>query len=218
MMELLFAITTISLVVAAGASVLAWQVISENRRRSAARVARLADVLVSAEPPEAPPVHVPGLLATAQHTAAPRRLVGVAVLALSVAVALALSWRPLDGRRRPAPADTAVSTAATRPTLELVSLTHERGTDGALELRGEVHNPANGTTLDDVTAVALLFDRQGTFVTSGRAPLVSRSVGANGDATFRISVPDAENIGRYRVSFRTADGIVPHTDRRNTTE
>jgi hypothetical protein len=86
---------------------------------------------------------------------------------------------------------------------------------GELDLRGEVHNPQNGTTLENVMAVALVFDQQGAFLASSRAPLQARSVAGGSDATFEIIVPDAARAGRYRVSFRSGDRIIPHTDRRD---
>jgi hypothetical protein len=111
------------------------------------------------------------------------------------------------GSRRAAP--------AVRPTrVELVALTHERGVSGALELHGTVRNPQNGSTLEGMTAVASFFDRQGAFVTSGRAPL-HETASHDRDATFSLTLPDAAAIVRYRMSFRTADGIVPHIDLRH---
>lgn len=104
------------------------------------------------------------------------------------------------------------------PTLELVSLVHERNAAGDLELRGEVHNPANGATLEDVTAVAMLFDGQGAYLASGRAALQARTLLHGTGATFAITIPDAAAAERYRVSFRSHDRIIPHTDRRGDRE
>ena len=40
---------------------------------------------------------------------------------------------------------------------------------------------------------------------------------ANGDESpFQVTIPDIREVGRYRVSFRTASGLVPHVDRRAT--
>jgi hypothetical protein len=218
MIETLFAITAVSLVVAATTSVVAWRSISENRRRSDARVAQLSGVLRSAEPADSEPVDAPWLLESATaggHTRRPLLLplfLGGVIAALAI---IAVAMRPDSADLQPPVQDT--SSVPTPPaSLELVSLTHERGPAGELELKGAVHNPQDGATLDDVTAVALLFDRQGTFVTSSRAPLEARSIAHGADATFFIRVPDADAVGRYRVSFRTSDRIVPHTDRRGT--
>ena len=57
--------------------------------------------------------------------------------------------------------------------------------------------------------------KQGAFVTSSRAPLEARGIASGSDATFRIRVPHADHVGRYRVSFRMDDHIIPHADRRD---
>jgi hypothetical protein len=77
-----------------------------------------------------------------------------------------------------------------------------------------VHAPANGATLEDVTSVAMLFDRQGAYLASGRAPLDARNATPGSNATFAITIPDAAGAARYRISFRSRDRIIPHTDRR----
>ena len=38
--------------------------------------------------------------------------------------------------------------------------------------------------------------------------------GPGGESRFVVSVPSAADVGRYRVSFRTDDRVVPHVDRR----
>jgi hypothetical protein len=219
MIYILFTITAISLVVATVTSVAAWRMAGENRRRSNARVARLADVLHTAEVPDSIPVAAPHLLESAVlGSGAGRSPILAAAVGLALVIGFAATWVVTRAASAPTSAANAAAeqTAARQPaSLELVSLTHERVESGGLELHGEVHNPQNGTTLDDVTAVALLFDTQGAFLTSSRAPLETRTLVHGGNATFFISVPDAANVGRYRVSFRTNDGIIPHTDRRD---
>jgi hypothetical protein len=220
MIELLFVITAVSLVGGLAAAAIAWRTVQENRRRSEARIARLADVIHAAEPGESAPVPTAHLL---ENVAAPpdsrRRGVLGAVAATAVLVAIGLT--SLTGRSAPDRSAAAAarseqsSSANTQPgMLELVSLVHERAPGGALELHGEVHNPENGTTLEDVTAVAMLFDGQGAYLASGRAPLETRTLEHGGDATFAITVPDASAAARYRVSFRTHERVIPHTDRR----
>jgi hypothetical protein len=226
MIEFLFAVTGISLMIAAVASVVAWRTVRENRRRSAARIARLADVLRSAEPAESAPVTVAHLLDASRSSAytggTPLLLGVVTTLVLGVALAT-LMTRPNAAAAGPAGPNTDQHVASTGSpesapaSLDLIALTHERGPGGEFELRGEVHNPQNGTTLENVTAVAMLFDPQGAFVTSSRAPLETSTIADGADATFVISVPDGQVVGRYRVSFRTGDRIIPHTDRRDGT-
>ena len=187
----------------------------ENRRRSEARVARLADVLHAAEEPDSHPVVAPNFLDSAVAASGrPGSRIVAAAVSLALIIGFAATWVVTRAASAPTSGDTVVAEEAvpSQPaSLELVSLTHERVNSGALELRGEVHDPENGTTLDDVTVVALLFDTQGAFLTSSRAPLATRTLVHGGTATFFISVPDATNVGRYRVSSEpaTASSRIP---------
>ncbi len=212
MMDILLAITILSLLLAAAASAIAWRAVRENRRRSAARVAHLSAIIGSADAANTNAVAVRELLGASSRTGPPRTMLAVVGSAAVFVAAIALSLPNGRGADRPAAAGVAEPVAHQPATLELRSLRDARGPLGELELTGVVHNPSDGATLEQVTAVALLFDRQGAFITSRRAPLES---GGTADATFRITVPDADDVGRYRVSFRTDDGVVPHTDRRS---
>lgn len=110
-------------------------------------------------------------------------------------------------------------TAAAAPTaapLELISLRHQRQAD-SLIVSGLVRNPHSGATVKGLSAVAFTFDRQGTFIASGRAQLDFPQLGAGDESPFAISVPQSAAVSRYRVSFRTEDGVVPHLDRREPT-
>ena len=62
--------------------------------------------------------------------------------------------------------------------------------------------------------MAFTFDRQGTFLTSGRAALDFPQLGAGDESPFSIAVPQSAGVSRYRVSFRTEEAVVPHLDRR----
>ncbi|MBK5297933.1 MAG: hypothetical protein JJE40_12315 [Vicinamibacteria bacterium] len=106
----------------------------------------------------------------------------------------------------------AAAPAASAP-LELVSLRHQRQGD-TLIVSGLVRNPHAGRPIKGLAAVAFTFDRQGTFLTSGRAALDFPQLGAGDESPFSIAVPQSAGVGRYRVSFRTDDGVVPHIDRR----
>lgn len=99
--------------------------------------------------------------------------------------------------------------------LELVSLTHERH-DNTLAVSGLVRNPVNGKPVDHLSAVVFLFDRAGTFVTSSRANVDFLKLGAGDESPFVVSLDAPPTVSRYRVSFRTDDGIVPHVDRRSS--
>jgi hypothetical protein len=213
--ELLFVITGISLVGGTAAAAIAWRTTRENRRRSAARIARLSEVIYAAEPREGAAVPTAHLLDSIDAEAeSPKRRVIPGVLAVT-AVLVAIAVTLAASRSAALPQRSADLPPKPEPSmLELVSLVHERGSAGQLELRGEVHNPENGATLEEVTAVAMLFDGQGAYLASGRAPLETRTLAHGADATFSISIPDAAAAERYRVSFRTRDRIIPHTDRR----
>ena len=62
--------------------------------------------------------------------------------------------------------------------------------------------------------MVFLFDRMGTFVTSSRANVDFLKLGAGDESPFVVSLDAPATVARYRVSFRTDDGIVPHIDRR----
>jgi len=100
--------------------------------------------------------------------------------------------------------------------LELVALGHERDGD-RLIVRGVVRNPASGAARDRVTAVVFLFNRDGGFLASGRATIESPTLHSGSESAFAVTIPGASEVGRYRVSFRTDDRILPHVDRRTVT-
>ena len=98
--------------------------------------------------------------------------------------------------------------------LELVSLTHQRQKD-KLAVSGLVRNPATGKPIERLSAVVFLFDKTGTFVTSSRANVDFLKLGAGDESPFVVSLDAPATVARYRVSFRTDEGIVPHIDRRS---
>ncbi len=97
--------------------------------------------------------------------------------------------------------------------VELVALGHDRDGD-QLTVRGIVRNPSSGLALERLTAVVFLFNRDGDFLASGRATVQSPALNPGGESTFVVTVAHAADVGRYRVSFRTDDRVVPHIDRR----
>jgi hypothetical protein len=161
----------------------------------------------------------PGLFATAQPARSGSRwavVFGIGALAFGSAAALAIvssaGARSVTHDERPA----AVAAPVALP-LELVALGHERDGD-RLTVRGVVRNPASGAEMDGVTAVVFLFNRDGGFLASGRMPVQSPALVPGGETTFVVTVRGASDVGRYRVSFRTDDRIVPHVDRRTVTQ
>ena len=116
-------------------------------------------------------------------------------------------------RSRPASSAHADSAAAVAP-LELTALTHDRDAD-RLTVRGIVRNPRNGAGVRGLTAVVLVFNRDGAFETSGRATIDTLAPGA--ESPFAVTILNVGDVGRYRVSFKADDRIVPHVDRRDRT-
>ncbi len=97
--------------------------------------------------------------------------------------------------------------------LELLSLRHER--EGVmLSVAGLVRNPPAASGVEGVSAVVFLFDQQGTFVTSARAPIDFVKLTSGDESPFVVKVQAPQSVARYRVSFRTDDGTLPHVDRR----
>ena len=230
----LIVVTALSLAIAGAMSILAWYVAGEERRRSEARVAALAaDIRLSdVDPP--PATAVPDVADAPSSgnmftyiqpvTALPRLatviLAGVLVVGAGAALLVALGRSgdvAANSVAKPA-AGAPESQAAVPPTtaraLELVALGHERDRD-RLTVRGIVRIPASGSPLNQLTVVVLVYDRAGGFLTTGRALVQAPSLGPGGESTFLVTIPGAANVGRYRVSFRSEDRVIPHVDTRS---
>jgi hypothetical protein len=111
---------------------------------------------------------------------------------------------------------TVVQTSRSEP-LELVALAHIRETS-LLTISGTVRNPMTGSKVEGLTAVVSLLDRNGALVSTKDVPLDYRALGPGEEAPFKVAVPDAGLISRYRVSFRAGTDVVPHVDRRTDTK
>jgi hypothetical protein len=210
---ILIAVTIGSLVAATGFGAFAWHLSRQERRRSAARVAALTAAIQTPEDfhaVEETPVRVSSLFEpeTSERAGFPliKAAVGVA-MALMLIVAIAMSTggtgtaeSTVAGERQAAP-------------LELVAMRHTRNGD-TLTVSGLVRNPRAGTELRRVSAIVFAFDRSGTFVASGRAPLDFVTLEPGDESPFLVTIPGLTNVGRYRVSFRTDSGVVRHVDRR----
>ena len=97
--------------------------------------------------------------------------------------------------------------------LELVSLRHERQ-GSRLSITGLVRNPVKGGTTEHLAAVVFLFDQRSAFLTSARADIDVTKLTPGDESPFVIALDAPSNVARYRVSFRTDGGVVPHVDRR----
>jgi hypothetical protein len=213
--SVLFALTIVSVVAAGACGAFAWRLLREDRRRSDARVAALSAAIDAGEPyePHAAPAPVSvSELFNPQHSASARGnpmikvAVGV-VMGLVLIVAIAMSGRGPGGG-----GEQAAAASGGRP-LELISMRHTRAGD-TLTVSGLVRNPSNAGRVERVTAVVFAFDRAGTFVASGRAPLDFVTLDAGDESPFVVSIAAVSEVGRYRVTFRTESGVVRHVDRR----
>jgi hypothetical protein len=221
---ILLSITVISVTVAAMMAAIAWRVIRDERRRSDARVAALAaDIegrasedsqtdLPLAERPA--PASVGELFASPQ--AAPRSRLGATLATGAVivgsAAALVIVFSGIGAIDSAANREEQVRPKVEPAPLELVSLVHAREPDH-LVVRGVVRNPVQAPTLHQVAAVVLLFDRDGGVVASARSAVDVVELAPGAEASFAVTVP-AEDVARYRVSFRIDDRILPHVDAR----
>jgi hypothetical protein len=238
MTALLVIVTLVSLGVAGALLVYLLRLTRLERDRSDARAAALSALLP--EPEAAPRSSIPGhgrsrggddlpLIVEEAHAALtrgpmfggdaaedpsrrPRWLavpaIGVVVVGLTIAAVYA--WN----RPSPAAGVTPQTQVEAVQSIELVSLRHQRQ-NGALVVSGLVRNPTSGKVVKGLSAVVFSFDRQGTFLTSGRASLDFPQLAPGDESPFAITLAPAGAITRYRVSFRTDQGTVPHVDRRS---
>jgi hypothetical protein len=171
---------------------------------------------VAAEGPvrvEAPVSHASGFLGaqqTPRDSGSRQKTLAFAAIALFAVLSGGLVWM-MSGPR-------GSSAAAVGPNspLELVSLSHQRQND-KLAVSGLVRNPVAGEPIQNLSAVVFLFDRTGAFVTSSRANVDFLKLGAGDESPFVVAIDAPPTVTRYRVSFRTDDGVVPHVDRRGET-
>jgi hypothetical protein len=207
---LVLSITAVGAAIAATAY--AWRIARTERLRSDARVAGLAAAIdgTSAEADT-----------TSMFERAPRSgLQGRPLLKLGVGFAMAvlvIVLIAMSGDRHATSADETQPVASGQPAapaLELLSMRHTRSGDG-LTVTGLVRN-RGAADAASIVAVVFVFDRAGGFVASGRAPLEFGSVALGDESPFKVTIPDVKDVGRYRVSFRTPVGVVPHVDRRAT--
>jgi hypothetical protein len=228
-------ITLLSLVVAAAAGFFAWRSIRREHLRSSARVASLAAAMDERSLPLRFEPRVPTALSdefrseasfqTARDEADAaepagtltfeamdfqpsirRRLLSV-VMGACVVVSGVVLIAMMSDRYEP-PAARVVSPHA--ESLELLSLDASR--DGStLAVSGLVRSRAE-EPLTAVTAVVSAVDAKGRPIGRGSAPLAA--IMPRRDSRFVVTIPDVNEAARYRVSFRSATGVIRHVDRR----
>jgi type IV secretory pathway VirB2 component (pilin) len=206
-------------IVAAGLAIffgaLSWRLVHQDRLRSASRVAALSDAIDEATMGESPVDTVsvqPEFLAHERPVVRTQSFFKLAVgFAMTVIVVIVFA---MLGATRSSGTAAAAAAAIKSPSLELLSMRHVREAD-ALTVTGLVRNGGSGSA-DRLIAVVFAFDRSGNFLASGRAPIDFLSLAPGDESPFKVSVPNAGEVGRYRVSFRTEAGVVKHVDRRQS--
>ena len=162
---------------------------------------------------EAPVSHASGFLGaeqTPRDSGSRQKTLAFAAIVLFAVLSGGLVWM-MSGPR----GSTATAVGPNSP-LELVSLSHQRQNE-KLAVSGLVRNPVAGEPIQNLSAVVFLFDRMGTFVTSSRANVDFLKLGAGDESPFVVAIDAPPTVTRYRVSFRTDDGVIPHVDRRGET-
>src|SRR5262249_9197382 len=175
-MNALTSLTFISLAVAATMTAIVLRLVVQERRRSAARVAALEADIYRTEEEDILVLHDPPSIArdsAHSHPSAARAALGltpllaiVAAIAFAVFAGMSRYHASLAELGRPAQAQ------STDQALQLVSLNYEHAND-RLTISGIVRNPSGGTAVDRLTAVVLLFNQQGGYLTSARSPIDS---------------------------------------------
>ena len=169
----------------------------------AARPARGAGPAVT---PPVPVAESPtGLFTVTGSPAFLRRVLATVVAAVVVLVVVSLPML-LGGT----PADPGTSTPEP---VELLSLAHAKEGE-YLAITGSIRNPSGGIERGQLSVTATVFDQNGTVVGTGQTPLPVAVLPPGSETPFTISLPDADRINRYRISFMQGQTGVPHVDRR----
>ena len=231
---MLLGVTVASLVTAAVACTVAWQVTRAERQRRAARVAALVAAAGLTTGTSRPETQVPsglhefrpvddgpalapadapavgGLFAppsSASGSAGRQQwLMGAAGVFAAVVITFAgIGFVSSRG----------VGTVAgpTRIPLELVALSHNRG-EGGLAVAGLVRNPAAGAGVPQLEAEVRVFDAAGILIGTQSTRVESSPLAAGQEASFAVVLGELSTAARYRVSFHAAGAMLPHVDRR----
>ncbi len=223
---ILILVTSLSLILAATMAAVAWRLSREERRRSQARVATLAadldfDLRTNAGDQRGRGRALPVRAAAAGPGRGLPPVLTIGVFAVATALALIVATsragrsvaEPVAAQARLPDAGLTTRSAPESVPLELTALTHERDGDGIV-VRGVVRNPSTGVDQDGIAAVVFVFTRDGAFLASGRSALAGPVLAPGSETPFVVTVPHATEVGRYRVSFRSEQRVVPHVDRR----
>ena len=139
----------------------------------------------------------------------PSRAPAFAIAALVILAAGAVLAVGMSGGSRASRHASAVSATS----IELVSMRHAM--DGeTLIVSGLVRNPT-ATTTPALSAVVSVVSRDGRVIAHGESQLDPTVLGPGKETTFRVTVPQVGDPGRYRLAFVNGSQIVPHVDRRS---
>ena len=215
----LSAVTILSLLIAAALGAVTYRLVREERRRSDARVAALAEELRGgagiglsagtpqrpAEPAEPreppffePPPESPSTLGN--------RLAafGAAVVAVAAILTIGFIGLSRDSAER-APGEP-------HAPVELLALEHD-AVGPLLAISGSVRNPSDAAALAELSVVAMAFDEAGAMKASRRTAIAAPILMPGAASPFVVEVP-SEEVSRYRISFVIDDATVPHVDLR----
>jgi hypothetical protein len=214
----LLALSFISVAAALLLGVIAWQARAEQRRRSAARVALLASA-IGATDAVTESVPISSLFDNESGAMMQGRPLIKAAVVAALGVALVVFAAVTAGRdslERSLPASQADAGDTSAP-LELMTMRHAR--EGSeLKVTGLVRNPSSGVQMSRITAVVFAFDRDGALIASAHAPLDFTVLAPGDESPFVVTIPNASDVGRYRVSFRSEQGALRHVDRRASSQ
>jgi VWFA-related protein len=193
---MLIFITIVAVLAASLCAAQAWRLTRDAQQRSAARVAALSAAI---DPPRSglmPSLFADGAPgATALHPLLKAGFGFATVVALIVVVAAASD---LLGR---SPAGPESSSAV----LALLSMHHERELQ-SLTVKGLVRNQGRASA-QRVTAIVLVFDREGQAVGSAHAPLQRQTLSPGDESAFSVAIPRTIRNSRLEVRIPMGTSI-----------
>jgi hypothetical protein len=127
----------------------------------------------------------------------------VFILSAAAAFVVVAGW----GSHREVPRQS----AAPAP-LELVALEDDRDADSFI-VRGIVRNSA-GVSVAGLTAAVSVFGSAGELISTESAAVAAPRLPPGEETPFVVIISNAAAVDRYHLSFRTAEGVMPHIDRR----
>src|SRR5262245_13262005 len=193
-----------------------------ERQRSEARIAALASAIddplwetpwATDGGPDESFAFQPAVSLVAPDVTRPSRSVAFAAAALVVLGASTLLFLGLNSGSGAPRAVTVTAAAPKAPSIELVSMRH--AIDGqTLIVSGLVRNPT-GSATPALSAIVSVLGQEGQVVARGESQLDPTVLEPGKETTFRVSVPEITDPGRYRLAFMNGNQIVPHVDRRS---